>query len=118
MMRPIIAMTIAAMALFAEGRTVIRNIYNWRVKETDRMHAMSEGLRRLGATVETTEDTITIDPPETILPATIDTYGDHRIAMSFSLAALGNAEVTIMDPDCTRKTFPDYFEVLRSISVA
>ncbi|MBL6689882.1 MAG: 3-phosphoshikimate 1-carboxyvinyltransferase [Pseudomonadales bacterium] len=113
---PDAAMTIAAMALFAEGRTTIRNIYNWRVKETDRMHAMSEGLRRLGADVQTTDDTITIDPPAKITPAEIETYADHRIAMCFSLAALGNANVTINDPDCTRKTFPDYFDVFRSIS--
>ncbi len=113
---PDAAMTIAAMALFAKGRTTIRNIYNWRVKETDRMHAMSEGLRRLGADVQTTEDTIIIDPPEAIRSAEIDTYADHRIAMSFSLAALGNADVTINDPDCTRKTFPDYFDVFQSIS--
>ena len=113
---PDAAMTIAAMALFAKGQTVIRNIYNWRVKETDRMHAMAEGLTRLGATVQTTEDSITIDPPREIRAATIDTYGDHRVAMSFSLAALGNAPVTINDPDCTRKTFPDYFDVFQSLS--
>lgn len=113
---PDAAMTIAAMALFAEGKTTIRNIYNWRVKETDRMHAMSEGLRRLGAKVETTDDSITIDPPTAIRAAEIDTYADHRIAMSFSLAALGDAPITINDPDCTKKTFPNYFEVFRSIS--
>ena len=113
---PDAAMTIAAMALFAQGKTVIRNIYNWRVKETDRMHAMAEGLTRLGATVQTTADSITIDPPSEIRTATIDTYGDHRVAMSFSLAALGNAPVTINDPECTRKTFPDYFDVFQSIS--
>jgi len=113
---PDAAMTIAAMALFAKGRTVIRNIYNWRVKETDRMHAMAEGLTRLGATVQTTKDSITIDPPKEIQAATIDTYGDHRVAMSFSLAALGNAPVTINDPDCTRKTFPNYFDVFKSLS--
>ena len=113
---PDAAMTIAAMALFAQGKTVIRNIYNWRVKETDRMHAMAEGLTRLGATVQTTADSITIDPPSEIRAATIDTYGDHRVAMSFSLAALGNAPVTINDPECTRKTFPDYFDVFQSIS--
>ena len=113
---PDAAMTIAAMALFAKGQTVIRNIYNWRVKETDRMHAMAEGLTRLGAIVQTTEDSIAIDPPSEIQAATIDTYGDHRVAMSFSLAALGNAPVTINDPDCTRKTFPDYFDVFQSLS--
>ncbi len=114
---PDAAMTIATMALFAKGQTVIRNIYNWRVKETDRMHAMAEGLTRLGATVKTTEDSIAITPPDELQAATIDTYGDHRVAMSFSLAALGNAPVTINDPDCTRKTFPDYFDVFHSVSI-
>ena len=113
---PDAAMTLAALALFADGRTTIRNVYNWRVKETDRMHAMAEGLSRLGASVETTSDTIVIDPPEKIQSATINPYGDHRVAMSFSLAALSGASVTIEDPDCTRKTFPDYFEVLNSVS--
>ncbi len=113
---PDAAMTIAAMALFAKGTTTIRNIYNWRVKETDRMHAMSQGLRQLGAEVKTGDDYIVIDPPEAIMPATIDTFGDHRVAMSFSLAALGDVPVTIDDPDCTKKTFPDYFSVFESVS--
>lgn len=112
---PDAAMTIAAMAIFATGRTTIRNVYNWRVKETDRMHAMSEGLTRLGAEVTTTQDTITIDPPIKTRPAVIDTYGDHRIAMCFSLAALAGAPVTIEDPDCTKKTFPNYFDVFKSL---
>ena len=114
---PDAAMTLAALALFAEGRTTIRNIYNWRVKETDRMHAMAEGLIRLGAKVETTSDTITIEPPAKIQSATINPYGDHRVAMSFSLAALSDASVTIEEPDCTRKTFPNYFDVLDSVSI-
>ena len=113
---PDAAMTIAAMALFAEGRTRIRNIYNWRVKETDRMHAMSTELRKLGATVETGEDYIVIDPPEQIQATDIDTYGDHRIAMSFSLASLGDASITINNPECTAKTFPDYFERFAAVS--
>ena len=113
---PDAAMTIAAMALFAQGPTKIRNIGNWRVKETDRMHAMREGLVALGAKVLSSEDSIFIDPPKTLKNATIKTYGDHRIAMSFSLAALGNATVTIEDPDCTRKTFPNYFKALASLS--
>ncbi len=112
---PDAAMTIAAMALFAEGTTRIRNIYNWRVKETDRMYAMSTELRKLGATVETGEDYIVIDPPESIISTRIDTYGDHRLAMSFSLASLGDASITINDPECTAKTFPDYFDVFASI---
>ncbi len=114
---PDAALTLAAIAIFADSPTTIRNIYNWRVKETDRMHAMSEGLKRLGARVTTTEDTIKIEPPEKIQSATINPYGDHRIAMSFSLAALSDASITIQDPECTRKTFPNYFDVLKSVSI-
>jgi 3-phosphoshikimate 1-carboxyvinyltransferase len=114
---PDAAMTIATMALFAEGPTTIRNIYNWRVKETDRMHAMAEGLTRLGARVETTSDSIKIEPPDVIQPATIETYADHRVAMAFSLAALGEANIRINNPECTKKTFPDYFDVFESISI-
>ena len=114
---PDAALTLAAIAIFAEGRTKIRNIYNWRVKETDRMHAMSEGLTRLGARITTTRDTITIEPPKKVQSATINPYGDHRIAMSFSLAALSGAAITIKDPDCTRKTFPNFFDVLKSVSI-
>ncbi len=113
---PDAAMTLASVALFARGRTTIRNIYNWRVKETDRMHAMASELRKLGAVIETGSDYIVIDPPNKILPATIETYGDHRVAMALSLAALGNEAICILDPDCTRKTFPGYFEVLNSIA--
>lgn len=113
---PDAAMTVAAMALFARGTTVIRNIYNWRVKETDRMTAVAAELRKLGASVETGEDFIIITPPDELRDATIDTYGDHRMAMAFSLAALGNATITINDPDCTSKTFPDYFEVFASLT--
>jgi 3-phosphoshikimate 1-carboxyvinyltransferase len=112
---PDAAMTIAAMALFAEGTTIIRNIYNWRVKETDRMFAMATELRKLGATVEAGHDYIVIEPPEKIQSASIDTYGDHRIAMCFSLASLSDAEITINNPEVTAKTFPDYFDVFASI---
>ncbi len=113
---PDTAMTIAMLALFAKGTTCIRNIYNWRVKETDRMTAMQTELRKLGAKVKTGSDYILITPPERINEATIDTYGDHRMAMCFSLAALSGVAVTINDPECTAKTFPDYFDVLTSIS--
>ena len=112
---PDAAMTIAAMALFARGTTRIRNIYNWRVKETDRMFAMATELRKLGAEVETGDDYIVIEPPEAIKSAAIDTYGDHRIAMAFSLASLSDAEITINNPECTAKTFPDYFDVFASV---
>ena len=79
------------------------------MKETDRIAAMATELRKLGATVEAGADHLTVHPPGGLLPATIDTYDDHRIAMCFSLAALGGVAVRINDPDCVRKTFPGYF---------
>lgn len=114
---PDAAMTIATTALFAKGTTAIRNIYNWRVKETDRIAAMAIELRKVGAVVVEGRDFIEITPPETIAHGVIDTYNDHRMAMCFSLLALDPASVTINDPGCTTKTFPDYFEKLESISV-
>ncbi|MEM1228925.1 MAG: 3-phosphoshikimate 1-carboxyvinyltransferase [Pseudomonadota bacterium] len=114
---PDAAMTLAVVALFAQGTTRIRNIANWRVKETDRLSAMSTELRKLGATVDEGPDWIGITPPPALCNATIATYGDHRMAMCFSLAALGNAAVTIEDPACVDKTFPDYFEVYRRMTI-
>jgi len=113
---PDAAMTIATTALFAKGKTAIRNIYNWRVKETDRLHAMATELRKLGAEVVEGEDFIEVTPPTALRHAAIDTYNDHRIAMCFSLVALSDTPVTINDPGCTSKTFPDYFDKLASIS--
>lgn len=113
---PDAAMTVATTALFAEGKTAIRNIHNWRVKETDRLAAMATELRKVGAEVVEGDDYLEITPPVRITPATIDTYNDHRMAMCFSLAALGDAEITINDPGCVSKTFPDYFEKLASIT--
>ena len=112
---PDAAMTIATAALFAKGTTSIRNIYNWRVKETDRLAAMTTELRKLGAIVEEGEDYIQVTPPADIQSAAIDTYDDHRMAMSFSLAAFGNKPIVINDPKCTSKTFPTYFELFDSI---
>lgn len=108
---PDAAMTIATTALFAQGETVIRNIYNWRVKETDRLTAMATELRKVGATVEEGEDFIKIQPLalDDFKHAEIATYNDHRMAMCFSLIALSNTPVTILDPKCTAKTFPTYF---------
>ena len=112
---PDAAMTLAVMALFASGPTAIRNIYNWRVKETERLQAVSTELRKLGAEVEEGYDYLVIQPPEQIRKAEIDTYDDHRMAMAFSLAACGSSPVTINNPGCVSKTFPDYFEVLNGL---
>lgn len=114
---PDAAMTIATAALFAKGTTSIRNIYNWRVKETDRLSAMATELRKVGAVVDEGEDYISVTPPETLVHAEIDTYNDHRIAMCFSLVALSDTPVTINDPKCTAKTFPDYFDKLAQVSL-
>ena len=114
---PDAAMTIATTALFAKGPTTIRNIYNWRVKETDRLYAMATELRKVGATVEEGKDYITIEPPAKLTHSEIKTYNDHRIAMCFSLVALSDTPVTILDPKCTMKTFPDYFEQFKRLSV-
>ncbi len=115
---PDAAMTIATAALFAKGTTTLRNIYNWRVKETDRLFAMATELRKVGAEVEEGHDYIRITPPEKLNFAEIATYNDHRMAMCFSLVALSDTPVTILDPKCTAKTFPDYFEQLARISQA
>ncbi|GAM62314.1 5-enolpyruvylshikimate-3-phosphate synthase [Vibrio ishigakensis] len=112
---PDAAMTIATAALFAEGTTAIRNVYNWRVKETDRLAAMATELRKVGATVEEGEDYIIVTPPAQLTHAAIDTYDDHRMAMCFSLVALSDTPVTINDPKCTSKTFPDYFDKLQGL---
>jgi 3-phosphoshikimate 1-carboxyvinyltransferase len=108
-MIPDAAMTAAVVALFAEGPTTLRNIASWRVKETDRIAAMATELSKLGAIVEQGPDWLRVVPPAKLRPATIDTYDDHRMAMCFSLAALGGVSVRINDPQCVSKTFPDYF---------
>lgn len=113
---PDAAMTIATAALFAKGPTAIRNVYNWRVKETDRLNAMATELRKVSAVVVEGEDFIEITPPQTVQSAAIDTYDDHRMAMCFSLAAFGENPVTINDPGCTAKTFPTYFELFSKIT--
>ena len=114
---PDAAMTAAVCALFAEGPSAIRNIGSWQVKETDRITAMARELRKLGASVVEGPDFLKITPPAKLTAAAaIDTYDDHRIAMCFSLAVLGGVPVTINDPDCVAKTFPEYFAVLASIA--
>jgi 3-phosphoshikimate 1-carboxyvinyltransferase len=114
---PDAAMTLAVMALYADGPSLLRNIASWRVKETDRLAAMATELRKLGAGVEEGPDFIRITPPANWKAASIHTYDDHRIAMCFSLAAFNPAgfPVRIQDPKCVAKTFPDYFETLFSV---
>ena len=120
---PDAAMTLAVMALYAKGTTVLRNIGSWRVKETDRIAAMAAELRKLGAQVQETPDTISVTAPAQAADwraASIHTYDDHRIAMCFSLAAFNPAAlpVRILDPQCVAKTFPDYFEALMGVANA
>ncbi|CAL4322465.1 3-phosphoshikimate 1-carboxyvinyltransferase [Buchnera aphidicola (Eriosoma lanigerum)] len=113
---PDAAMTLAMVALFSIEKSYLRNIYNWRVKETDRLSAMSTELKKIGAKVEEGSDYLSIIPPKKFSNATIHTYNDHRIAMCFSLLSLSNAIITILNPNCTKKTFPNYFEQLSKIS--
>ncbi|MCG9759789.1 3-phosphoshikimate 1-carboxyvinyltransferase [Pseudoalteromonas sp. Isolate6] len=113
---PDAAMTLATVALFAKGKTAIRNIYNWRVKETDRLAAMATELKKVGAEVVEGHDFIEVTPPANFNFTDVDTYNDHRIAMCFSMVAVGGQAITINDPKCTAKTFPTYFSVLESIS--
>jgi 3-phosphoshikimate 1-carboxyvinyltransferase len=119
---PDAAMTLAVMALYADGPSTLRNIASWRVKETDRIDAMANELRKLGATVESGPDFIRVHPLAQAewRPATIRTYDDHRVAMCFSLAAFNPAQVPvrILEPHCVAKTFPDYFETLFSVAEA
>ncbi len=120
---PDAAMTLAVMALYANGTTTLRNIASWRVKETDRIAAMATELRKLGATVVEGADFIQVTPPAHVQAwraASIHTYDDHRVAMCFSLAAFNPAgvPVRIEDPKCVAKTFPDYFEALFSVAHA
>ncbi|HET6786756.1 MAG TPA: bifunctional 3-phosphoshikimate 1-carboxyvinyltransferase/cytidylate kinase, partial [Aquabacterium sp.] len=125
---PDAAMTLAVMALYAQGTTRLRNIASWRVKETDRIAAMATELRKLGATVVEGADFIEVTPPAAgqWQHASIHTYDDHRMAMCFSLAAFHPlaagmgpervVSVRIEDPRCVGKTFPDYFETMFQVA--
>lgn len=114
---PDAAMTLAVVALFARGETVLRNIGSWRVKETDRIAAMATELRKIGAVVEVGEDSLRITPPVQFRSASIDTYDDHRMAMCFSLVALAGVPIRINDPGCVNKTYPRYFADFATITV-
>jgi len=112
---PDAAMTAAILALFADGPSRLRNIGSWRVKETDRIHAMATELRKVGATVRSGDDFLEIQPPAEFRTATIDTYDDHRMAMCFSLVSCAGVKIRINNPECVAKTFPDYFQVLAGL---
>jgi 3-phosphoshikimate 1-carboxyvinyltransferase len=104
--------TLAVVALFADGPTEIRNVANLRIKETDRIAALATELTRLGAKVDVRPDGLTIHPPQKITPAAIETYDDHRMAMSFAIAGLAADGIVIKDADCVAKSFPDFFNAL------
>ncbi|WWO97610.1 MAG: 3-phosphoshikimate 1-carboxyvinyltransferase [Candidatus Dasytiphilus stammeri] len=113
---PDVAMTLATMCIFAKGTTILRNIYSWRLKETDRLKAMSTELRKIGAHVIEGKDYICITPPKKITTSKIETYNDHRMAMCFSLVALSSVPITLLNPSCVNKTYPKYFSHLQHIS--
>jgi 3-phosphoshikimate 1-carboxyvinyltransferase len=113
---PDAAMTAAALALFADGPCVVRNIASWRVKETDRIAAMAAELGKLGAGIEAGADFLKVTPRKLASGVALDTYDDHRMAMSLSLAALGGVRVRINDPGCVAKTFPGYFKAFAGIA--
>lgn len=112
---PDTAQTLAAIAPFADSPTRIRGIASARVKETDRVHATCTELARLGVRVEEAEDGMTIYPVEKMRSASIQTYNDHRMAMAFSLIGLRFDGVTIENPSCVSKTFPNFFDVLGTL---
>jgi 3-phosphoshikimate 1-carboxyvinyltransferase len=111
---PDAALAIAVVALFAGGRTQLTNIENLRIKETDRLHALETELRKLGAVASASRDGLAIEPGR-LHGAEIETYDDHRMAMSFALAGLRIPGVSIRDPACVRKTWPEYFEMLERL---
>jgi 3-phosphoshikimate 1-carboxyvinyltransferase len=113
---PDTAQTLAVTAIFAAGPTTIRGLHTLRVKETDRIAALAAELTKLGAEVDVENDVLTIHPPEKLKPAAIDTYEDHRMAMSFALAGLRTSGVRINDPACVNKTYPNYFDDLARIT--
>jgi len=113
---PDAAMTLAIMAVFADKPTKLNNIGSWRVKETDRILAMDNELTKMGVEVSTTHDSMTIFPQKQLNNnISIETYNDHRIAMCFSLFCLKDLSITIQDPNCVNKTYPDYFKDFKSV---
>jgi len=113
---PDTAQTLAVAALFAEGETTIRGLHTLRVKETDRLAALSNELTKLGAKVKIDgDDALTIEPPDHLYPANIETYDDHRMAMSFAVAGTKSSGITIRNRECVNKTYPTFFEDLERL---
>jgi 3-phosphoshikimate 1-carboxyvinyltransferase len=112
---PDTAQTLAVVALFADGQTVLRGLHTLKLKETDRLAALATELRKLGASVEAGPDYLVIDPPPRVTPASIATYDDHRMAMSFAVAGTKVEGVVIQDPACVNKTYPNYFADLQKV---
>ncbi len=112
------AQTLAVVALFADSPVRIENVWNMRIKETDRLKALNIELTKLGAEVEEGKDYIVINPLKEAKAAEIDTYGDHRMAMAFALAGLRLKGVTIKNPKCVAKTFPNFFDVLDTLHLS
>src|SRR5512139_3150208 len=106
--------TLAALAPFARRPVTIRNVAHVRLQESDRLHAVATELQRLGVRVREREDGLCIEP-STVRPAVVETYDDHRLAMSFALIGLRVAGIGIRDPGCVSKTFPDYFTCLEAL---
>jgi 3-phosphoshikimate 1-carboxyvinyltransferase len=115
---PDMAQTLAVVALFAEGESTLRGLHTLRKKETDRIDALARELKKFNANVEVEEDSLTIEPPEHIRHASVDTYDDHRMAMSFALAGTKIEYVTIKDAECVNKTYPKFFADLRTVTVS
>ena len=113
---PDMVLTLAPLALLAKGRTVITNVANLRVKESDRLSALATELTRLGARVQEHPDGLTIYPPETITPAEVCTYNDHRMAMGLAVVGLRAGGIRIAGPECVGKTYPDFFEDLERLA--
>jgi 3-phosphoshikimate 1-carboxyvinyltransferase len=109
---PDMVLTLAPLALLARGQTVIRNVANLRVKESDRLAALATELARLGGRVQQMPDGLIIDPPDSVRPAEVATYNDHRMAMGLAVVGLRAAGIAIAGAECVSKTYPGFFEDL------